>query len=1320
MSRYSRTRLLYVCLLVVTLGFSAPAADEAVQSLPFEQDWTNTDFITTSDDWSGVPGIIGYRGDGLTGATGVDPQTVLGEGTAIVDVNANLTNPNTFTTGGASEFHIGNPVVALQGSGTARAPHIVVNVSTLEWTNVRVAYNLRDVDGSADNAVQPVALQYRVGASGSYTNVSAGFVADATTGPSLATLATPVSVELPDAVRNQALVQIRIITTDAVGSDEWVGIDDIAVTGSNSSEPTPPGATGSATPASIVSGGSALLTVAVTPGQNPASTGLAVTVDLTSIGGSASQPFFDDGTNGDATADDSIVSYRTAVIGAPGGRTLPVSVTDAEGRTAAAFIALSILEPTPPPAVAADVVISQVYGGGGNSGATYTHDFIELHNRESVDVSLAGWSVQYAASGGTSWTVTPLTGTVRAGAYYVVQQAQGAGGTTPLPAPDAIGTISMAAGSGKVALAAATGTLTGPCPIAFAIDFVGYGSANCFEGTGPTATLSNTTAAHRKGDGAIDTDDNASDFMVAAPLPHRTPPSGVGRAMPASLPSGGSTLLTVTTTQGTFPASAVATVVGDLSAFDGGTADPLFDDGSHGDLVAGDAVFSIVVPVEGAPGFRNATFTITDAIGRSSAARVRMAVEAALLPISSVQGAGTVSLLPGEFVTTSGIVTAHRDNGYFVQTPDGLDDGNPQTSEGLFVFTGTANAVWPMVGDAVRVSGTVVEFPAGAAAGSLTELGGGPVFHVAAAAQPLPAPVELLPSFTAPTADPSQLERFEGMRVAATLRVIAPSRGFKNEAAATATSTGEFYAVIDGVPRPVREPGLQPGDPEPPGLPCCVPRFDGNPERLRVLSDMQPGAERLAVASGQRLPGVTGVLDFTFGLYTVLPDPGAAVVEGQQAAVPVPTPFDNEFTVASFNLERFYDEVNDAGVDDVALTPAAVERRLSKASLTIRNVLRLPDILGVVEVENLSILERLASRINADALAAGVADPGYTAHLHDGNDVGGIDVGFLVKRSRVDVFAVTQEGKDATFTFNGDTRLLNDRPPLVLDANVHGPGGAAVPVTVIVNHLRSFLGITDPADGARVRAKRAAQAEFLAGLVQARQASGRVIVVGDFNAFPFNDGLVDVMGTIVGRPAPADQVADANPDVVDPDLANLGDLLGALGHYSYVFDGNAQAIDHILVNERARSHVGRMHYARSNADFPESLRGDATRPERLSDHDAAVAYFGFAPMAIEHVAVSPTILGAPNHRMVDVGVSYTVSSPSGAASCGLAVTSNEPVNATGDGDTEEDWEVLDAHRVRLRAERSGTGAGRIYTVAVTCTDAVGNMRTTSAAVAVPK
>ena len=213
------------------VGGLPAGADTAPQAVPFAQDWANTDLITINDDWSGVPGVIGYRGDGLTSANDVDPQTVLGEGTPVIDVNANQTNPNTFTTGGVTEFHLPDPTVALTGSGTADAPSIVVTLATTGFEDVTFSYNARDLDGSIDDAMQQIATQYRVGTTGNFTNLPAGYIADATTGPSVATLVTPVNVALPADANNQATVQVRVITTNASGNDEWVGIDDIQASG---------------------------------------------------------------------------------------------------------------------------------------------------------------------------------------------------------------------------------------------------------------------------------------------------------------------------------------------------------------------------------------------------------------------------------------------------------------------------------------------------------------------------------------------------------------------------------------------------------------------------------------------------------------------------------------------------------------------------------------------------------------------------------------------------------------------------------------------------------------------------------------------------------------------------------------------------------------------------------------------------------------------------------------------------------------------------------------------------------------------------------
>ena len=207
------------------------------------QNWSTTGLISADDNWSGVPSIEGYRGDGLAGATGVNPATVTGT-SAILDVNANRSDPNTFTTGGVAEFDgIANPTVALQGSGTARAPYLILYLDATGRQNITVQFDARDIDGSADNSLQPIAVQYRLGDSGTWTNVPAGttpVISDASSGPSQATLVTPVNLVLPSDANGQAQVQVRIITTDAVGSDEWIGIDNIVVSSSPFSDTTPP------------------------------------------------------------------------------------------------------------------------------------------------------------------------------------------------------------------------------------------------------------------------------------------------------------------------------------------------------------------------------------------------------------------------------------------------------------------------------------------------------------------------------------------------------------------------------------------------------------------------------------------------------------------------------------------------------------------------------------------------------------------------------------------------------------------------------------------------------------------------------------------------------------------------------------------------------------------------------------------------------------------------------------------------------------------------------------------------------------------------
>ena len=911
----------------------------------------------------------------------------------------------------------------------------------------------------------------------------------------------------------------------------------------------------------------------------------------------------------------------------------------------AALLAYAALTPAPVAGVSNGVVISQIYGGGGNAGATFRNDFIELHNRGTSPVDLTGWSVQYAAAGGTTWQRTNLTNViVQPGQYYLVQEAVGTGGTVNLPAPDATGTIAMSATAGKVALVSSQTILAGSgCPFdATVVDFVGFGStANCFEGPGPTPTLSNTTAALRTANGCTDTDANAADFAIGIPNPRNTASPLFNCAAPSTPPSitaatanptlalqGGTVTFTVVVKPGTSPTNTNITVTGDFSSIGGTGAFALT--GASADT--GEQTFTATVSVGSGvtPGPKSIPVTVADGVGRQAGATISMAVRSATLtPIHDIQGTASFSVLENVLLTTRGMVTGRRSNGFFIQEEEANYDADPNTSEGVFVFTSSAPPAAAAVGTAVFVIGTVSEFIPGADPFSppTTELTV-PFVAVDTVGGVMPAPVALTAADLNAAGSVEQLERLEGMRVSvASLVVVAPTGGTVSEPNATSTTNGVFYGVLPTVTRPFREPGLEVF--EAAGTPPTIPRFDANPERLRVDSDAI-GHAAINVLPGAIVENIVGPLDYSFRSYTVDLEPAAPTTA--PPLVPVATPVRvagaGEFTVASTNIERFFDTADDPGVSDVVLTDTAFNNRLNKLSLQIRQVMRSPDIIGLEEVDNLPTLQAIAARINGDTVTSGAPDPAYTAYLETGNDIGGIDSGFLVKTSRVDVLDVTQWGKATTYLTPANTNeLLNDRPPLVLHAVVHKtPGDGGTPLTVIVNHLRSLSGVNDAADGARVRAKRRAQAEYLANLIQMFQSTNpaeRIVSVGDYNAFQFNDGYVDSIGTIKGTPTPADQVMLPSGDLVNPDLVDLVDTAPADQRYSFIFDGNAQELDHVLVTQNLVPLSNGLSYGRNNADFPEVLRNDPNTPFRLSDHDPLVAYFSFPEQTTTHVSANP-------------------------------------------------------------------------------------------------
>lgn len=183
------------------------------------------------------------------------------------------------------------------------------------------------------------------------------------------------------------------------------------------------------------------------------------------------------------------------------------------------------------------LVISQIYGGGGNSGALYKNDFIEIFNNSAAAIDLSALSVQYASASAATWHKTDLSGTLDPYHYYLIQEAAGSSGEgSTLPSPDAIDTINLAAASGKVALVGGTSLLPAvACPGSSILDFVGYGSANCYEGAAPAAIIaSNTLAELRLSGGLTNTDDNFSDFSVLEPDPRNSAsPANVPESAPA-------------------------------------------------------------------------------------------------------------------------------------------------------------------------------------------------------------------------------------------------------------------------------------------------------------------------------------------------------------------------------------------------------------------------------------------------------------------------------------------------------------------------------------------------------------------------------------------------------------------------------------------------------------------------------------------------------------------------------------------------------------------------------------------------------------------
>ena len=782
------------------------------------------------------------------------------------------------------------------------------------------------------------------------------------------------------------------------------------------------------------------------------------------------------------------------------------------------------------PAQAA-VVISQVYGGGGNSGATLQHDFIEIFNNGTAAESIGGWSVQYAAATGISWQVTALPAgtTLQPGQYLLIREAAGAAGTVPVVG-DVTGSIAMGAASGKVALTSSNTALTVAAPSGGAlIDMLSYGSSTAVEGS-PTAVLSATTAALRNSGGCTDTNNNSGDFTIGTPAPR----SSTTTLAPCNGTGGG-------------------------SSGGGGTTTP---------------------PVAAA--------------------------------IYTIQGSGATSTLVGQIVTTSGVVTKVLNNGFFIQDLTG--DGNPATSDGIFVFTSTTPPAAVVAGNLVQVTGSVVEFSSGAgtAATPLTEIGS------VTAVSLLGSGYSITPTLVAlPLAVGDSLERFEGMLVRIDGTLTVQQNYFQARYGQLTIGAGGRHETPTNHYRPGTQQAIDLADLQ---------------ARSRLLLDDSSSLQNLnptpyAYANGVPRAGdvvsnLVGVLDYGLatsttsgaGLYRLQPTdtPAFAIANPRQV---LPPSAGGNVKLASMNVLNFFTTFTDGttasgltgqGCTLGSTTSASNCRGADSLAEFVRQRAKIvaalagmnADAVGLMEIQNNG---NVAAQNLVDALNAQVGAGTYAVVPAPAQGTGddAIRVAMIYKPSRLTLVGASVS----------DPAAINNRPPLAQSfAAANGER-----FTLIVNHLKSksscpstgdadAAGNTDLGDGQGCwNAQRVQQAQRLRTFVaqlQSSSASSDVLLVGDFNAYAQEDPIYDLTssGYI--------------------DQSGRFEQLG----YSYVFDGTAGRLDHAITTASLSAKVmGAVHW---HIDADESLAQDynlefkqpacatcapdpydGTLPFRASDHD---------------------------------------------------------------------------------------------------------------------
>jgi predicted extracellular nuclease len=877
------------------------------------------------------------------------------------------------------------------------------------------------------------------------------------------------------------------------------------------------------------------------------------------------------------------------------------------------------------------LVISQVYGGGGNGGAPVLYDYIELFNRGTVDIPLSGLSLQYASATGTgafganTTALTPLSGTLAAGRYLLVREAPGTGtqpdGVTPDITDDS--PIAMAAAAGKVALVSSTTSLgcnggssiCSPAQLAQIIDLVGYGTgtsgANFFEGAAPAPTLSATLAAFRAGAGCVDTDQNGVDFTSGAPAarngqtpPHSCAPGDAAPSVVSTAPTNAQTDVPVNSDV-TIAFSEDVTVSGSWFSIVCPTS------GTHTGTVTAlrTDTYTINPDTDFAPGETCAVTVFADRVSDTDAIdppdhmaadrTFSFTVAAPVKPIfiHDVQGTTDVSPRVGETVTVEGVVVgdfqgAGQFTGFYVQEEDADADSDPATSEGIFVFSSSpVNA-----GDRVRLTAKVSEFS------GMTELtpvsGGVAVTGTNAGASVTPTTVSL------PVPALSDLERYEGMSAVFTQTLTVTEVFTLARFGEVALSgAGRLYVptsrVLPGAPaNALAAQNLRSRILLDDGLNTQNPAFVAYPQGGLSASN--------TLRIGDTLSSLAGVVDFRFAEYRVQP---TAPVEFTHTN-PRPATPDNvggNLKIASLNVLNFFNGDGQGGgfpTSRGANTPFELERQRAKEvnALATMNA----DIVGLMEMENdagpNSAVADLVAGLN-DKLGAGTYAYIDTGVL--GTDE--IKVALIYKPA-----SVTPVGAWKALTAAQDPRFdtTRNRPSLAQTFQDNKTGRK---LTIDVNHLKSkgsaCDGDPDTGDGSgncNLTRTRAAAA-LVDWLKTDPTGSGDpdFLLIGDMNSYTFESPI---------------------RTFVDGGLTNLVRKYDGLEGYSYVFDGESGYLDHALATKSLEAQVTGVGHWHINADEPIALDYNTEfktpaqvdsfySPEgfRTSDHDPVLIGVGLAP-----------------------------------------------------------------------------------------------------------